>query len=168
MTATGGAVYDRGYRPYDGVRLGRSGARRALYRSGIRRALGLRRSWRQKLLPWLLLVVVTIPAIVNVGFVYLTRDSPLEDVEFFTFRDYVGVSTALLLFVALTAPDLICPDRQYRMLSLILSRPLTGLDYLAAKVGAIFTVVFAFGYVPQLVLFPRSDAGGRRRPRLRP
>ncbi len=153
MTAASGAVYDRGYRPYAGQRLGRSGARRALFRAGVRRALGLRRSWRQKVLPWLLLITVTIPAVVNVGIGYLTRDSPLEGFEFFSFRDYVGVSTALLLFVALTAPDLICPDRQYRMLSLVLSRPLTGIDYLVAKIGAIFTVVFAFGYIPQVVLF---------------
>ena len=43
-----GAVYDRGYRPYDGPRGGRNAARAALYRASIRRALGLRRSWRQK------------------------------------------------------------------------------------------------------------------------
>ena len=47
-----GAVYDRGYRPYDGVRGGRGATRWALWRLTVRRALGLRRSWRQKVLPW--------------------------------------------------------------------------------------------------------------------
>ena len=42
-----------------------------------------------------------IPAVVNVGIGYVTRDSPPIDFEFITYRDYVGVSTALLLFVAL-------------------------------------------------------------------
>ena len=48
-TATGaGAVYDRGYRPYDGPRGGRRASTFALYKASIRRALGLRRPWRQK------------------------------------------------------------------------------------------------------------------------
>lgn len=148
-----GAVYDLGYRPYDGPRRGRVGARSALFRASVRRALGLRRSWRQKVFPWVLLAIATIPAVINVGVGYLTRDTPAEDFEFLTYREYVGVSTALLLFVALTAPDIVCPDRRYRTLTLILSRPLTGIDYIAAKVGAIAAIVFAFGLLPQIVLF---------------
>jgi len=148
-----GAVYDRGYRPYEGRHGGRAAARVALARLSVRRALGLRRSWRQKVFPWSLLVVATIPAIVNVGVGYLTRDTPAEDFEFVTYREYVGVSTVLLLFVALTATDIICPDRRQRVLPLIFARPLTGADYVAAKVGAIATIVFAFGFLPQVVLF---------------
>ena len=155
MTAPGaaGAVYDRGYRPYDGARLGRAGILRALWVASMRRALGLRRSWRQKLLPWLLLGIVTIPATVQVGIAYLTRDNPRFNVEFITYREYVGVSTALLLFVAITAPDIICPDRRQRVLPLILSRPLTGTGYAMAKLASIVTIVFAFGVIPQIVLF---------------
>ena len=154
MTSTGtGAVYDRGYRPYDGPRVGRLGILRALWLGSIRRALGLRRSWRQKLLPWLLLAIVTIPATVQVGIAYLTRDNPRIDFEFITYREYVGVSTALLLFVAITAPDVICPDRRQRVLPLILSRPMTGTGYAMAKLAAISSIVFAFGVLPQLLLF---------------
>ena len=104
----------------------------------MRRALGLRRSWRQKVAPFVLLGVVTIPAIVNVGIGYVTRDQPLVDrIEIITYRDYVGVSSALLLFVALVAPDVMCPDRRQRVLPLMFARPLTGVDYVVAKVGAI-------------------------------
>ena len=149
----GGAVYDRGYRPYDGPRGGRAEARWALWRLTIRRALGLRRSWRQKVLPWTLLGVVTIPAIVNVGVGYLSRDTPASDFRFISYREYVGVSAALLLFVAVTAPDAVCPDRHDRVLPLIFSRQLTGVDYVLAKVGAIATIVFGFSVIPQLVLF---------------
>ncbi len=152
MTATG-RVYDRGYRPYDGELGGRSGARTALFRASVRRALGLRRSWRQKLFPWVLLAIATVPAIVNVGVAYITRDRFTETIEIITYREYVGVSTALLVFVGLTAPDVICPDRRNRMLPLLFSRPLTGSDYVAAKVGAVAAIVFAFGFLPQLVLF---------------
>ena len=148
-----GAVYDRGYRPYDGPLGSRRAAALALYRTSIRRALGLRRSWRQKVLPWTLLAIVTIPAIVNVGVGYLTRDTPAEGFEFITYREYVGVSAALLLFVAVTAPDVVCPDRRHRVLPLIFARPLVGREYVLAKVGAIATILFGFSFLPQVVLF---------------
>ncbi len=153
MTATG-RVYDRGYRPYEGVLGGRRAATAALWRASVRRALGIRRSWRQKLFPWLLLAIVSVPAIVNVGIAYITRNSPAQDVvQIITYREYVGVSTALLVFVGLTAPDVICPDRRNRVLPLLFSRPLTGRDYVFAKVTAIAAIVFAFGFIPQAVLF---------------
>jgi ABC-2 type transport system permease protein len=148
-----GAVYDRGYRPYEGQRGGRGASRAALVRLSIRRALGLRRSWRQKVLPWSLLGIATIPAVINVGVKYITRNTPAADVDLITFRDYVGVSTALLLFIAVTAPDMVCPDRRNRVLPLIFSRPLTGNDYVLAKVGALTAILFGFGFLPQVVLF---------------
>jgi ABC-2 type transport system permease protein len=150
-----GAVYDRGYRPYAGPRGGRREATLALWRLSVRRALGLRRSWRQKVFPWSLLAITTVPAVVNVGIGYAIRDNPMEipDFTFFTYREYVGVSTALLVFVALTAPDVMCPDRAQRVLPLLFSRPLTGVDYVAAKVGAIGAIVFGFAFLPHVVLF---------------
>ena len=149
----GGAVYDRGYRPYEGERGGRGAARAALVRLSIRRAVGLRRSWRQKVLPWSLLAIATIPAVVNVGVKYITRNTPAADIDLITFRDYVGVSTTLLLFIAVTAPDMVCPDRRNRVLPLIFARPLTGNDYVLAKVGALTAILFGFGFLPQVVLF---------------
>lgn len=148
-----GAVYDRGYRPYEGERGGRGAARAALVRLSIRRALGLRRSWRQKVLPWSLLGIATIPAVINVGVKYITRNTPAADIDLITFRDYVGVSTTLLLFIAVTAPDMVCPDRRNRVLPLIFARPLTGNDYVLAKVGALTAILFGFGFLPQVVLF---------------
>ena len=153
MSAATGAVYDRGYRPYDGPRGGRKAAVAALVKSTLRRALGIRRSWRQKFLPWMLLGIVAIPALVNVGIAYVTRDSPLDSIEIVTYRGYVGHSSSLLLFVALVAPDVLCPDRRQRFLSLIFARPLSGADYALAKLGAIGGLLFAFSFVPQMVLF---------------
>ena len=63
------------------------------------------------------------------------------------------MSSALLLFVALVAPDVVCPDRRQRVLPLIFARPLTGVDYVVAKVGAIAAIVFGFSFLPQVVLF---------------
>jgi len=147
-----GAVYDRGYRPYEGDRGLRGASTYALYKASIRRALGIRRSWRQKFAPFVLLGIVTIPAIVNVGIGYVTRDR-IDKFEIITYREYVGVSSALLLFVALVAPDVMCPDRRQHVLPLMFARPLTGVDYVIAKVGAIASILFLFSFLPQVVLF---------------
>jgi ABC-2 type transport system permease protein len=149
-----GAVYDRGYRPYVGPRGRRGAATFALYKASMRRALGIRRSWRQKVAPFTLLGIVTIPAIVYVGIGYVTRDRFLaEQFNIITYRDYVGVSAALLVFVALVAPDVMCPDRRQHVLPLMFARPITGVDYVVAKFGAIATILFAFSFLPQVVLF---------------
>lgn len=148
-----GAVYDRGYRPYEGQRGGRGASRTALFRASVRRALGIRREWRQKVAPFVLLAIAVVPAIVNVGVKYLSRDTPARGIEFITYRNYVGVSNALLVFVALTAPDIMCPDRRQRVLPLLFARPLTGVDYVIAKVGTMASIVFAFSFIPQVVLF---------------
>jgi len=153
VTGPVGAVYDRGYRPYEGRRGGRRAATFALYRTSLRRAIGLRRPWRQKVAPAVLLAIAVMPAVVNVGIGYLTRDTPAEGFEFITYREYLGVSSALLLFVALVAPDIVCPDRRQRVLPLIFARPLIGRDYALAKIGAIFTCVFAFSVLPQALLY---------------
>jgi ABC-2 type transport system permease protein len=153
VSGAGGAVYDRGYRPYDGARGGRRASPGALVRASIRRALGLRRSWRQKLAPFALLAIVTVPAIINVGIGYVTRDQAVDRIEIITYREYVGVSAALLLFVAIVAPDVMCPDRRHHVLPLMFSRPLTGRDYVAAKLAAIGAILFLFSFLPQVLLF---------------
>ena len=76
-----------------------------------------------------------------------------DRVEIITYRDYVGVSSALLLFVAIVAPDVMCPDRRQHVLPLMFARPMTGVDYVMAKVGAIGAILFAFSFIPQVVLF---------------
>ena len=63
------------------------------------------------------------------------------------------MSAALLLFVALVAPDVVCPDRRQHVLPLMFARPITGVDYVVAKLGAIATILFAFSFLPQVVLF---------------
>ena len=58
-----------------------------------------------------------------------------------------------MLFVALVAPDVVCPDRRQHVLPLMFARPITGVDYVLAKLGAIATILFAFSFLPQVVLF---------------
>ena len=35
----------------------------------------------------------------------------------------------------------------------LFARPLTGVDYVIAKVGALFSILFLFSFLPQVVLF---------------
>ena len=151
---TGQVIYDRGYRTYDGPRSGPSGARRAVYREGIRRVLGLGRKARQKIFPWALITIALIAAAVFIGVHWAignVEESLREGIPTYggLFDFYSGIS---LLFIALAGPQLLAPDRTSGALSVYFSRPLTVDGYLGAKVGAFATVVGAIYIVPQVIL----------------
>jgi ABC-2 type transport system permease protein len=159
-----GVVYDLGYRPHEGERLGRAGALQALYRDGLRRVLGLRRRARAKAIPWSLLGIAVIPATFFIGIEVFTRGIGVEDVNFFSHAQYFDLTgTVALLFIAAAAGELLVPDRVHGVLQVYASRPLTTVDYLLGRAAALATVVFAFMYLPHLVLFFGrawvSDAG---------
>ena len=150
-----GAVYDLGYEPYDGVRAGRSGARKTVYFDGIRRVMGIRRKARRKIMPWGLLFFAIVPPIVAIGIGFLVPagspeaiDLASQNSEFFTIS-----GTIVLLFTALAAPELLIPDREDGVLSMLSSRPLTPIDYLGTRFASLATIVGAFMIVPQLLLY---------------
>jgi len=147
-------IFDRGYRTYDGPRSGPSGARRAVFKEGLRRVLGLGRKARYKIFPWSLITIALIAAAVFVGVHWAIGDiaeSVGEGVPSYggLFDFYSAIS---LLFIAFAAPQLLIPDRTKGVLSVYFSRPLTVDGYLSSKVGAFATLIGAFYIVPQLVL----------------
>ncbi len=147
-------IYDRGYRTYDGPRLGPSGARVAVFKEGIRRVLGLGRKARQKIFPWALISIGLTAAAVFVGvhwFIGDLAESVGQGVPSYgeLFDIYSGIA---LLFIALAGPQLLIPDRTKGVLSVYFSRPLTVDGYLMSKVGAFAAVVGAIYLIPQLVL----------------
>jgi len=151
---TEGVIYDLGYRPHEGPRLGRTGAVRALYRDGLRRTLGLRRRARAKVAPWGLLTIAILPAVAFIGLAVLTRQMGVNEVEFFSHAQYFDLTgTIALLFIAAAAGELLVPDRTHGVLQVYASRPLTPGDYLLGRAAALLTVVFAFMEIPHLVLF---------------
>jgi len=152
-----GAIFDLDYRRYEGERTGRTKIRLAMLRDGVRKVLGLRRKARRKILPWGLIIVAVLPAIAIVGFQVFTQglgaDELLEDL-IPGHADYFGLTFQLtFLFVALSAPELLIPDRVSNVLTVYASRPLTVTDYLVARVGALLAVVLAFTLLPQLVIY---------------
>ena len=151
---TGQVIFDRGYRTYDGPRTGPSGARRAVYREGFKRILGLGRKARMKIFPWSLITIALISAAVFIGIHWAIGDiaeSVGQGVPSYggLFDFYSAIS---LLFIAFAGPQLLIPDRTKGVLSVYFSRPLTVDGYLVSKVGAFATLVGAFYIVPQTVL----------------
>jgi ABC-2 type transport system permease protein len=131
-----GAIFDLDYRRYDGERTGRNKIRLAMVRDGVRKVLGLRRRARRKILPWGLIILALLPAVAIVGFQVFTQglgaDELLEDL-IPGHADYFGFTFQLtFLFIALSAPELLIPDRVNNVLTVYASRPLTVADYLMA------------------------------------
>ena len=156
MRAREAEVYDLGYQRYTGAREGRNRARFALFENGVRTVLGIGRGGRAKILPVGLFIAVMAPAVVFVVMLSLIGDisAALADGDFVPGpSDYYGiVSVVLIIFGAIMAPELLCPDRRDNVLPLYLVRPLTPLDYLLARFLAFFVIVLALVYAGQMVL----------------
>jgi ABC-2 type transport system permease protein len=150
-TTPTGTIYDRGYRHYEGPREGRWRRVRAIVVASIRRALGLKRNWKTKVIPWGLLVLAFGPVFAFIGVRVLVGEAVGE---FLGYGRYLRIVAALLLLFAATAgPELLCPDRRQNVLALIFTRPVTRTDYLLAKVAALLLVVGLIAVVPLVVLF---------------
>jgi ABC-2 type transport system permease protein len=146
---TDARILDRGYRRYEGVRRGPAAAVRSLALHTVRRLLGLRRPFRAKVLPSIVILIAYLPAVLMVGFAVFIPD----DVDVWTYQDYYGfIATAMLLFVAFVSPEALCPDRRNRTLGLYLASPLTRDTYLLAKVGAVLGTLLLVTFVPQLLV----------------
>ena len=151
MSDSRGVVFDLGYQPHEGERLGRAGAVRALYRDGLRKVLGLRRRARQKVFPWLLLSIAILPALFFIAFGVISGE--LGQDEFFDHGLYFELTGAItLVFVALASSELLVPDRINGITAVYASRPLTVIDYLTGRAAALGTVVVGFLYLPHLIL----------------
>ena len=152
---TQGTVYDLGYTPHEGERLGRAGAFRAILIDGMRRALGLRRKPWSKVLPWGLIAAAIVPAGFVVALTFLVSGFSVEEAGEFgdpaEFFDNIGMLS--LFFVALITPVLLIPDRKYGVLSIYASRPVRAGDYLLARVLTILALTTLFILIPHAVLY---------------
>lgn len=148
-----GVVFDLGYRPHEGPRLGRSGARRALIKDGLRRVLGIRRKTRRKVLPISLMTIAVMPALFFTAFAVIAGEFDVSE-TIFGHADYFDLNGSMaLIFVALASSELLIPDRVHGTMSVYASRPLTTADYVAGRAGSLAIVVFGFLWIPHLVLF---------------
>jgi ABC-2 type transport system permease protein len=150
-----GTVFDIGYQRYDGPREGRGRARLAVYKDGVRAALGLGRGARAKILPWsligLLVGIAFIMALVAGAALRLAGPEALDQLP--SHSDFYGIASIfLLVFAAVVGPEMLCPDRRDGTISLYLVRPLTGTDYVVARWLAFLSVSLFVAWLPQIVL----------------
>jgi len=128
------------------------------------RALGLRRTFWAKLFPLLSVGIAYLPAAVFVGIAALLPERVLDETDALpTYAEYYGfVTAAIVVFVALVGPEVLCPDRRNGMLGLYLASPLTRDSYLLAKVLAVVPVLALVTLGPPLLLLVGltfADAG---------
>jgi len=151
---TDARIYEQGYRRYDGPRLGRWAAVRSVWKHTVQRVLGLRRSARHKVLPFLTVSMAYLPAVAFIGILALVPADAKEARDLApTYSQYYGfVTAAIVLFVVFSAPEALCPDRRNRSMSLYLASPLTRDTYLLAKALAVFSVLCLVTIGPLLLL----------------
>jgi ABC-2 type transport system permease protein len=127
-------IASRGFQPYDGARSGVAGAIRSVSWESIRSTLGLGRPARAKIFPVASVVIAYVPAIVFIGIAILIPGELLDPEEVADYAGYYGfIILAIILFVALVAPEVLVSDRRNGMLAMYLSTPLHRGTYLAAK-----------------------------------
>ena len=149
MIEPSGEVFDLGYQHYEGPREGRMRARMALWTSGLRTAIGLGRGTRAKILPIFFFLATISPALILTLIVSVS--GPQEDLPGHA-GYYQLVSIFALLFSAVIAPELLCPDRHEGVLHLYFVRPITATDYVAGRWLAFFSITLAIVYSGQVVL----------------
>jgi ABC-2 type transport system permease protein len=157
-TSSTGSIYDLGYRRYDGPRLGRRAAVRALFGHSIRTLFGIGRGGRAKIAPFGLLALGTIPAIIAIGVAAIGRqagaDADLAQASPIRYDTYIPyVAQIIMLFVAAQAPELLGRDQRHNVLSLYFSRALRRTDYAIARAAGFFVAVLVFVVIPQAIIF---------------
>lgn len=146
-------ILDRGYRRYEGERRGVAASVQSLVVHSVQRAFGLRRTVWAKVLPILSVAVAYVPAIVFVGLVSLYGKDRITTTDLPTYGQYYRfIVSAIVVFVAFVAPEVLCTDRRTGMLGIYLSSPLTRDTYLLSKAIAIASVLATACLGPPLVM----------------
>lgn len=146
-----GAIYDLGYRNYEGPRLGRSAAVVTLFWHSLRAAFAWGKSGKAKIVPWGLSGIALAPAAVATAIAALV---PVSGASPFNYDNYMAeITVPIALFVAAQAPELVSSDQRNRTLSLYFSHALARTDYALAKLAAMVLATFILGFAPMLVLF---------------
>lgn len=153
-----GTVFDIGYQRYTGVREGLPRARRAVFKDGVRIALGLGRGPRAKILPWffvaLMAAIALIMALIAGAADRMGGPGSAERLDLPSHSDYYGIASIILfMFAAVVAPELLCRDRREGVINLYFVRPLTGAHYVTARWLAFLVVTLVTAWLPQLILF---------------
>lgn len=145
-----GAIHDIGYRHYDGPRLGAAYIRRSLFVETLRGAYGVGRSARSKIVPFALLAIMALPAVV-IGIVTGYFAMPALPLGY---TEYVfALQVAVTIFVGAQSPAVMSRDLRFRVAALYFSRPLSRQQYVQAKYAGMAVALFVLMGLPITLLF---------------
>lgn len=143
-------IHDLGYRPYTGPRQGEGAIARGLVVTGLRNAFGLGRSGRSKVLPFILLALNLLPALIVGGVMVLIGLDTLP----IGYAQYASTTQVILgIFVAAQAPVLFSRDLRHGTISLYLARPLRSSTYAISRWCSLLGATLVFLLLPVLVLY---------------
>ncbi|NAS25546.1 ABC transporter permease [Herbidospora sp. NEAU-GS84] len=148
MSQPTGVIHDIGYRHYDGPRLGRGAGAVALFVYSLRGTFGLGRTFKSKIMPFLLFGAMMLPAVVSIAIMALLKQAPMSYTDYAVFMQPV-----IAIFLAAQSPVLVAPDLRHRVIPLYLSRPVTIVDYIGAKFAAMIAALLILMVVPLTVQF---------------
>lgn len=152
--STDARVADVAYTRYDGERAGRPAAIWSLARWSALRALGIRRGWKAKLVPIVLTLIAMTPALVVLGVRALFSGASFSNNLDIAYASYSTITAiVILVFSVVITPELVCPDRRDRTLSLYFSTSISRLDYVLAKLLGALLPLLLVTLVPLLVLY---------------
>jgi ABC-2 type transport system permease protein len=166
--STEARLVDTSFTTYDGPRAGRAAAIWSLARWSALRALGARRGWKVKVIPIALVLIAFAPALVVLGARALFGSNIITRTvtNAMPYSDYIThVSIVVLVFSVVITPELVCPDRRDRTLSLYFSTAIGRLDYVLGKIAAallpllLVTAAPVIFYYVGAVLFSEHPVG---------
>jgi len=158
LSAQQAMIADRRFQHYTGPRLGVLFAFASLVRYSFGWILGWKRSVRYKIVPALMVGGAFLPAVIVVVVAAVVP----AGVNMPSYTDFYGfILTAIYLFVALTAPELICPDRRHGTLRMYITSNLNVASYVAAKLLAVWLVLAIVTIGPVLFQFAGYTFVGR-------
>jgi ABC-2 type transport system permease protein len=147
-------IFESGYRPYRGARLGVRHSVLTLARHTAERIMGLKRPARYKVLPFMAVAIAYLPAIAFVGMVAVLPNGVTQVLRVIPSpgRYYSFITAAILLFAAFAAPEALCPDKRSKFLGVYLASPLNRSTYLLSKAIAVIGVLLLVTLGPPLLL----------------
>ena len=147
-------VIDVRFDRYSGERSGRGWAVWSLARWSALRSMGARRGWKAKLIPIALILIAFAPAFVVLGLRALfpgVVDNLGDALPFSNYQDMISI--VILVFAVVITPELLCPDRRDRTLTLYFSTAVSRFEYVLGKFLAAALPLLALTLVPLVFLY---------------
>lgn len=151
-----GNIYDLGYRHYEGRHHGRWFVAWSLYVESLRGIWGFGRPMSAKAAPFIVAGLYLLPALFQLAFSSVISESIQQGGvgDLFTYGNYFErLGIFLILFCVAQAPEVVCRDQRYQVLSLYFTRAMGRVDYALARLASLATALFLVLMVPMIALF---------------